>query len=750
MLRSRHLILTPSMLLLAGAISAAEQPAPAPQPVPAVDAAPVPAATSAGTIEVTGKHDTDVYSGSASTANKGAIPTLESPRRVDVITRDIIRDLDATTATELWRLVPNAVESERGTVIVRGFTLDQRPASGAQLFDGVRTSVYNLVPVSLYNVERVEVLKGPDGVMYGQGQPGGMVNYVYKKPQAEERNEVSAKFDSYGKKQFTTDSTGTLANTSAGDFLFRLNTTGEQTETFRNYEQFKNFRISPAVTWEISDQTKITLLSEWFKDRRTGGRGYGTPVRKGDPFAMPLNYTIADPNDFRETYGGWGQLQVDHKLTKDLQLSANVFASECKYWNQYHEGQRSVAEVVADNPVFQRQYRDQRSDTKTIGYDTHAVWDAGTDNVAHRLLVGTDFSRIIDPQFPAIDARTTNSYNAATNPNGASALNLNNPYALPGGTGNYVVNSGEEAHGTLIETGGYTNYRIGFAKQLFLDAGVRYDDFQQHAWSWNTLTNAQNFDVESHDHSMVYDGGIVWKFVETASLYYGYSNGLQSQGYTTIGNVNGPFDPLTWNQHEVGLSTETPGRDLGASICAFRLTRVHDLTSDPNDPTGKALIDVGETRSEGIEAGVRGKIMRNTVVSASYGYLNARVRETNAVSAYGARASLQGETLAGVPSQTANVTLAHTLNAVPVRLFADWTYTGARKALLDPADPRSFDLPQYYLIDIGATYIQPSWQARLGVNNVLDRDYAVLYRATGHQVNRGDPQTFTVTFTGWF
>ncbi len=111
---------------------------------------------------------------------------------------------------------------------------------------------------------------------------------------------------------------------------------------------------------------------------------------------------------------------------------------------------------------------------------------------------------------------------------------------------------------------------------------------------------------------------------------------------------------------------------------------------------------------------------------------------------------IAGEALAGIPANTANITIAHTLPMKTIRLLASWTYVGTRPARLDPADPLNFDLPYYYTVDLAATYIQPTWQARLGVNNVLDRDYAVLYRAPGHQVNRGDPQTFTGSFTTWF
>lgn len=746
---SRSFLRSPTLLLLALGLPAAEfTPTPPNQPTPTPPKRDE-GVTASGTIEVHAVHDTDVYPGSTSTADKGMTPILESPRRVDAITRDLIRDLDATTATELWRLIPNAVESERGTVIVRGFTLDQRPASGAQLFDGVKASVYNLVPVNLYNIERVEMLKGPSGVMYGQGQPGGMVNFVLKKPKTEQLTEVSTHLDSYGKKQAAIDSTGPVASTDHGDFLYRLNVTAEQSETFRNYEEFKNFRAAPVVTWIPSQTTTLTFLGEAFKDTRTGGRGYGTPVRQGDPFAMPRNYTIADPNDFRETKGGMAQLQLAQGLSDDLTLFGTAFATQCKYWNQYHEGQRNAAEDAADNPTFRRQYRDQTSDTRAIGSDVHLVWDRPGDVISHRALVGTDFTDIVDPQFPAITASTTNPVSGA-NPDGASSLDLDNPYALPGGTGSYGVDSSTDDHGEHRELGGYGSYRIDWDKQVFLSAGLRIGTFHQTATSFNRLTNTQNYSRHSDDSYITYDGGLVWKFHQQASLYYGYSTGYQPQGWTSIDNPNGPFDPLTWDQHEVGLNGESAERRFGASLAIFQIIRDHELVPDtsPSAPSG-ASIDVGQTLTQGVEASLRGRVAENTTITLAYGFLQGEVHETTSVSGISGN-SLEGEALAGVPEHTANITVGHTLDNMPIRLFASWTYIGTRKARLDSADPLNFHLPHYAILDIGATYLQPSWQARLGVNNVLDEDYAVLYRATGHQVNRGDPQTFTLSFTGWF
>ena len=701
-------------------------------------------------IEIIGKINKDVYPASSSTTFKGEVSTLSSSRRVDTVTRDLMDDLDATVATELWRVIPSTFESERGAVVVRGFTLDQRPAAGAQLFDGVASSVYNLVPVNFYNIERIEVLKGPAGVMYGQGQPGGLINYVLKKPKDIQANEFSVHTDSNGKQQFTLDSTGPIADTSKGKFLYRVNATGEESETFRRDETFSQFRVSPAVSWIPNENTTVTLLGEWFEDHRTGGRGYGTPVRQGDPFAMPRDYSINDPDDFRKTEGGFLQLEADHKFSEQLKLHAITFASRTKYHNKYHEGRRSAADDASDTSTYNRQYRDQKSDTKTFGIDAHITWEKESQDISHRLLVGADYLYIKDPQFPAIDAYITNPYDAATNPDGAAPIDLDDLYELPPGPAGYGIDSSQVGHGRYTQYGIYTSYRIDWQKEFFGNLGFRYGDFDAEATSFNRLTDTLDWDRSNDDQNYSVDLGLVWQFNEQMSTYYGYSTGERSQSVYSLGNNKAPFDPLEFVQHEVAFNGETLDQQLGGSVTLYQITRSNELGPDtsPSAMPGDQ-IEIGETRSQGLELTLRGNISDDTSISLTYAYTDAFINKSNTTSSHSGD-SLKGEALQTVPENSGNITIGHNVSNSPIRLIASWTYVDDRKARLDSADPLQFNMPSYSLLDLGFAYKKDNWKVRFGVNNAFDKDYVIFYRPTGHQVNRGEPRTYTVSYTASF
>lgn len=738
-----HRFLVPTLALCAGLAVAEETTppvTPAPAPTPTVTPAP-PTPTTQETLTVTSEQTRVLpHAPTSGTANKGEIPLLENTRRVDVVTKDVWNDLGANNATELWHLIPNAVAGERGVVTVRGFELGQGPQSGGQLFDGVRASPYNLIPANLYNIERMEVIKGPAGVMYGQGQPGGMVNYVLEKPERVQRTSVGMNFDSYGERIGTIDTTGTLAQTSTGDFLYRVNLSVEDSETYRRYETFRNISVAPAITWLPTETTTITLLTEFIDDKRTGGRGYGIPIIQGDFYALPRDYTISNPDDYRHVRGMDAQLQIGQVFSEELRLDATLFGARSDYENKYHEGMRNAAEDLAANPIYRRQFREQYSDTRTLGYDVHATWEH-RQPLSHRVLVGSDLTRLEDPQFPAITGYTTNPYDAATNPDGAQPIDLDDPYGTTPGTAGYDVDAASDAHATVLNWAFYGDYRIGWQDRIFLDVGVRYDHFQEKTDTTNLLTSAVTY-TDAEDHDISFNGGLVWRFVEQASVYYGYSEGFRPQGWTSVNNVNGPFPPLEWGQHELGVQAETPDKMLAFTACVFRIDREHDLVPDPNGPSG-ASIDVGTTRSEGVEVTLRGVFPTGTSIIGAYGFTDAFVYETT-------QANLEGNKLGGVPRHTGSLTLGQNLPTMPVRLTAGWRYVGTRPTHTDTANALYLEMPMYQIIDVGIQYMQPQWTARFGVGNVLDEDGVTVYRPPGHSANHTDPRTYSLSLNAWF
>ncbi len=721
----------------------AQRPAAPPQPAPTPT--PQEPATTGTVVVQADSDDQSPHETTSTSGSKSPVPFLENNRRIDQFDQRTIRDRGAYTVTELLQYAPNVIPGERGTVRIRGFDVGQSAASGGQLFDGVRTSVYNLIPTNLYNVERVEILKGPAGVMYGQGQPGGVVNFVLKKPQAKPLNELSAQWDHWGEKQLAVDSTGPI--TEDEKWLYRVNVSTSETDTFRDHENFSNFYVAPAVSWQPTNDLTVSLLLEAFKDYRTAGRGYGTPVVQGDPFALPRNFSISDPDDYRQVEGLDGQLQVTHRLDGGVTLNGTLFGGRSDYENKYHEGMRSAAEDQSGNPTYRRQYRDQKSDTRAFGFDVHALWTGGDRKVSHRLLLGADMTRIEDPQFPAIDQITTNPV-SASNPDGANSIDLNNPFAPPGSRAGYGIDASSVTTSHSRDNGFYGDYRIGFEERIFVNGGLRHDTFRERTHTVNRLTSAVT-DTDDDNSDFSYGAGLVLRLAPTASLFYGYNEGFRPQGWTTVSNPNGPFEPLEWKQHEAGVSYESSAKDFGATLAVFELTRQHDLVPDtrPGAATG-ASIDVGETRSEGIELSFAGRAWTGSTVRGAYGYDEAYVARTTQNNQANT-ASLDNAQLAGVPRHTASLTLTQEIRG-GARVFVGWRYVGAQDARLDKTDPLSFELPDYYAIDVALAYGRDNWEMRVGVDNVLDEDYVTVYRSPGHAVNRGEPRTLTIAFTTTF
>lgn len=729
------------LLSLAAAAFAEDTPAPVPAPAPAT---PV---EQGEKLVVEGERESPYLPAARVTSGKTDVPLLEDTRRVDTITEQQMWDLGATRSNELWRLVPNAIEGERGTVVVRGFDLGQGPAAGAQLFDGVRTSAYNLVPVNLANVERVEMLKGPSGVMYGQGQPGGMVNYVLKKPQETRSISVSTALNSFGKRQIGIDATGALSRLGEGTLSFRVTGTAEHSKTFRTHETIDNASIAPSLAWRADNGISVTLLTEVFEDTRTGGRGYGTPVRQGNPFAMPRDYGVTDPDDYRDLNGADAQLQTHVPMGESLAFDMTLFAMRSLYENAYHEGQRNAAEDAADTPIYRRQYRVQSSDTKAWGYDAHLAWEQSKGAFANRSLIGTDLTIMRDPQFPAIDGQTTNPQ-SPTNPDGALPVDLDHPGSRPGDVSGYGIDADAVTTARVRNIGVYLQHRIGLMEQVFIDGGVRFDRFREETDTLNRLTGARTL-TDADDHDLSFNGGTTWKFTEVSSIYYCYSEGFRPQGWTSVNNPNGPFPPLTWDQNEVGLQAETPDKDLAGTFTVFQINRDHELIPDtsPGAPSG-ASVDAGKTRSRGLETSLTGTLGTRTSLTLVGGLTDAYVRDSSVAAIGGG--TITGAKLAGVPRYTAGALMAQEVPDTRLRLSLSWNYVGTRGSRTDTNDPLSFTLPAYQVLGAGVSYLADTWRVRLGVDNLLDDDYVTVYRSPAHAVNRGDPRTLTLNASATF
>ncbi len=670
-----------------------------------------------------------------STLTKGQpLPLTESERRVDVVPKALMRDLGATTIDELYRAVPNLVLTEEGSFNLRGFGSGR----GAMTIDGIHNSPFRVMSPYLLNVERVEVLKGPAGVIHGTGHAGGDINLVLEKPLSHDRYEFAAYFSSLGQRRVEVDGTGPLVGEDT--LMYRFNVALEDSETFRANGQIDNAFLSLALTWNPHERVELTFQGFALEDIRTGGRGYGYPILDDDPYFLPRETSINEPTDQRRNRIAWGTLTTTVELAEDWGVELALFANDFRYSNRYHEGRRSTENV--ESRFIDRQWRDQSADSMMLGYDLRIRGELEAGPTKHRLLLGHDVRDFTNPMFPAIRARIANPA-SADRPNGAAPLDLLAPDYGAAAEETYTLTGDNETTADRLNLGVYATYRLTIIDDIHLMGGFRWDSYEETTHGENYLTG-ETSDTQDDSTAIAGQGGLVYEvFDDALSVYATLSTGFREQSWFQQGNPNGPFDPFRFTQYEVGVQGKALDGRLLATATVFRIDRENELVPDP-DPTAEpgARVSQGVTRSEGVELTLGGRPVDGWDITGQFGLLDARVLESTGDN--------KDDPIAQVPEMTAGLWVAHDLGRLPLRLFGGFTYVGERPTHSDDSNPLATTMPAYTVLDVGGRFDVGGWSAQLNFFNVLDEHYFVHYRPPAHSLTPGSPRGVRLVLSATF
>ncbi|HBY60903.1 MAG TPA: TonB-dependent siderophore receptor, partial [Solibacterales bacterium] len=234
-----------------------------------------------------------VRADAAATLTRAETPTLELPQSVQVIDEKVLDQQQVVRLENVFRNISGVNQfSAYQDFNIRGF----RSGEQAVLYNGSRAGLYTFwTSPMLANIDRVEVLKGPASVLYGSGQPGGLINLVTKKPLPVFRNQVSYTYGQFKQHRTQVDSTGPL--NSARTLLYRFNGAYFSNQSFRWFNQADNYLVAPALTWATSSRSRLTLEGELMKDNRTAQRDRGIVAPRNNVDLLPIGFTVQEPTD---------------------------------------------------------------------------------------------------------------------------------------------------------------------------------------------------------------------------------------------------------------------------------------------------------------------------------------------------------------------------------------------------------------------------------------------------------------------
>lgn len=503
---------------------------------------------------------------------------------------------------DVFRYVPGATahqgEGNRDQVVLRGIS------TTADFFvDGVRDDAQ--VFRDLYNLERIEVLKGPGGMIFGRGGAGGVVNRVTKLPVFGRIAETGVTAGSYGQLRGTAD-LGNKLNDSAA---WRLNAMTESADSFRNGADLKRYAVNPVATLVPDARTTLTLGYEHLRDERTADRGF--PARDGKPFdADPGTFFgNAGQSEARSTIDGFSAV-LDHDLGGGLQLKNSFRATHYDkfYQNVYPDNAGAGVNaagffnLVAYNNANRRSNLFNQTDlTKTFA--------AG--GFEHTLLAGAELGHQ-----NSTSRRNTGFFAGAAR---LASVSASAPFAVATRFAAFGTDADNNVKSDIAAA--YVQDQITLSKEWKLLAGLRYDHFKVSFDDRRTTTAA--VDLARTDNAWSPRLGLIWS-PNTASTYYAcYSYAFLPSGeQLSLAPNTADLAPEKARNYEVGGRWDLLPK-LALSAALFRLDRNDVRSPDPVNPG--FFVKTGQQRAEGVELGLQGEIRRDWQVFAGYAHLDGRI-----------------------------------------------------------------------------------------------------------------------------
>ena len=651
-------------------------------------------------------------------ATKTDTPLIETPQSVSVVTREQITEQGAQTLNQVLRYTAGVATESRGATATRLDQFTVRGFSASTYLDGLRVFGGRdaLPQVDAYRLERVDVLKGPASVMYGQGGPGGVVNQVSKRPLEETLREAEVQVGNYDYRRANFDFGGPVDE--EGKYLYRLVGSGYLSDGQVKDTKERRYFVAPAFTWKPNGDTSLTVLTNFQRDPDMGSYGslssMRTLQRAPDGIRLPADYYDGDANFEKSDRKSYSLGYVlDHRFNDTFKATQSLrwTRSEATYRSVYGASNSNFGYLDPNYLYQQRASIATDVDVGALTIDNNMQARFNTGAFGHTVLLGFDYQHV--------KTDTLSGFGSAPP---LYVLNPDNHQNIP------VPAFSTDATSKQYQTGLYFQDQIKIDRLSVL-LGGRYD------WSrtvGETTTIASGRVAPSSLNAEAFTGrlGVIYNFDNGVAPYFSYSESFEPQSGTGWQNV--PFKPIEGNQYEVGIKYQPPGSATMLSFAAFDIRRENMTTTDP-DPThicgtagGRCSIQAGELRTQGIELEAKTEPLRGLTLVAAYSLMDNEYTKANPSLA---GLDLKGKTPVGVPSQQASAWARYQLQDGPLAgmgVGGGVRYIGSSYA----NDTNTMKVPSVTLFDLMLDYdlgrVSPSlkgMQVALNVQNLFDKEY---------------------------
>ena len=620
-------------------------------------------------------------------------PLIETAQSISIISRDLLDSWNANKLTEALRYTPGVaaepfgIEPRFTSLRMRGFNAN----TTAYFRDGLVLSnpgfyvYYNLEP---YGAERIEIPRGPASVLYGQGSPGGIVNYISKMPTARPFGEAVVQVANHDRVQGQFDLGGPLDR--AESVSYRLTGLVRDGETQIDFVPDDRTFVAPAITWKIGDATSLTFLASYQDDSTGSSQGLpadGTLLpNPGGRLPIGRNLGEPDVDKVERTEYSFGY-QLEHEFNDTVTFSQNARFNDAEldyvivFTNGLEDDLRTMARRVFGN----------RADLEglTIDNQLHLSFVSGAyGNVEHSLLIGLDYQGIQANSFRQIGA--------------APSLDVFEPeYGAPIVFPDPFLDSQIE----LDQLGVYVQDEIKFAERIVVNLAARYDFTSSQTFS--RLSDSTIADQD--DEELTLRAGVVYLFDNGLAPYAGYAESfLPSAGTDEFGNA---FNPETARQYEVGLKYEPAGFDGVFTMAFFDIQRDNFVARDQN------FVDfqTGRATSRGIELEAFATLVNGLSIIANYNYLDTEIKDHP-------NPDFVGKSTPQIPEHKASIWLDYDLQQGPLSGLG-FGFGVRYQSSTFSDDLNTVENPSISLVDAALYYQWDAFKLSINVQNLEDDEH---------------------------
>ncbi|WP_019385618.1 TonB-dependent siderophore receptor [Acinetobacter venetianus] len=675
------------------------------------------------TISIQAEQDqTDTYVATqATSALKSDAPLFKTAQSVSVITQEQLEQKQAQTLAEAIDGVAGVVSGQLGRRGWDDFIIRGQNSSDQVFIDGLRQGQSTFVATELSGMDQVQVIKGPASVNFGLVQPGGMVNMVTKRPQADSFYQGSVTYGSNQLKQGTFDLNYSPNDSEKG--AFRINGRVADQNDPTDFVYFKNYYISPSYNFDLGDNTDLSVIASY--QHREYMRQQGLPILgtllTNPNGALDSKLFMSEPAhggynadvyrsgyNFAHTFENEWKFKQNFAVQKTEMVGPAVFAATGKnFWAKNSDG-------TIDYTTIQRQGRYQDVDNLSFSIDNQLQRRFNLANMSHELTIGVD----------AMQEKSDYINNRCTMGN----LNLYHPQyntkvSCPESPTNHDINR-------LRYTGLYLRDRIQLNDQLVLNLAGRHD------WAETQNKNlVKNTESTQSDNAFTGNASLLYTINDIAAPYVSYATSFLPVSGTDA-NDNA-FKPEKGKQVEVGLKLQSPDQRIQGSIAWFDLRRQNVSVSDPINSGFK--VQRGEQITRGIETEVTAHLFDQLKLTAAYTYTpDAKTTQDTTAENIGIR-------IDNIPKQSYSLSTRYRFK--PNSNLGWYVGAGLRGETKKSVDGLTLDIPSYTVFDTEAGYDTEHWGAQLSIRNMFDKDY---YAGALNEnlITLGNPRqiNFTVKF----